>query len=367
MSADDTRWMRRALELAARGIETTTPNPRVGCVLVRDGRVVGEGWHERAGEAHAEVRALQAAGADAAGATAYVSLEPCNHFGRTPPCVDALIAARVRRVVYAMQDPNPQVDGSGADRLRAAGIAVESEVLANDAELLNIGFAHRMRTGRPWVRLKTAATLDGRTALSSGESRWITGEEARADVHALRAESSAVLTGIGTVLADDPRLDVRRDSPVLRQPDRVVIDGRLRTPLTATLFDSGDAASTVWIFTHSNDRDAAERLEARGARVELMPEWSGKVDLSAVMERLGELEMNDVLVEAGATLAGALLSQNLVDEWVHYLAPTLLGFAARRLADVPQPESMDRAQRFELIDTLVLGSDVKLRLIPRKG
>lgn len=367
MSADDERWMRRALDLAARGSETTTPNPRVGCVLVRDGTVVGEGWHERTGEAHAEVRALQAAGGKAAGATAYVTLEPCCHYGRTPPCTDALIAAKVRKVVYAMRDPNPRVDGTGADRLRAAGIVVESDVLGDDAEELNIGFGHRMRTGRPWIRLKTAATLDGRTALSNGESRWITGVEARADVHALRASSSAILTGIGTVLADDPQLDVRREAPVFRQPDRVVLDGRLRTPLGAKLLDSGDASSTVWIFTHVNDRDAAERLEARGARVELMPECSGRVDLTAAVERLGELEMNDVLVEAGATLAGALLSQGLVDEWVHYLAPALLGFAARRLADVPQPESMEHAQRFELIDTVRLGSDLKLRLLPRKG
>lgn len=364
-TAFDAHAMRRALELAERGLETTDPNPRVGCVIARGETIVGEGWHERAGEAHAEVVALRAAGAQAAGATAYVTLEPCCHHGRTPPCTDALIASRVARVVFALRDPNPHVNGGGADRLAAAGIEVAHGLLEAEAQAQNPGFVKRMRTGRPWVRLKTAASLDGRTALASGASRWITGEAARADVHAWRARSSAVLTGIGTLLADDPRLDVRRTHPVQRAPARVIIDSRLRSPPTARLFDAPGAV----IVMHAADAvaapGAAGALAARGARIEAI-HGAPRVDLAAALHRLGELAMNEVLVEAGPTLAGALLEAGLVDEWLHYLSPMLLGPAARPLAAWPALERLDAAPRFAITGIEALGNDLRLRLTPER-
>src|SRR3984885_4037301 len=266
--------MTRALELAARGLATTHPNPRVGCVIARDGQIIGEGWHERAGEAHAEVVALGAAGAAAAGASAYVTLEPCSHFGRTPPCADALIRAQIARVVFAIGDPNPRVGGAGALRLRQAGIEVESGLLAREAEELNAGYLSRMRRGRPWVRIKLAMSLDGRTALANGSSRWITGEEARTDVQRWRARSSAVLTGVGTVLADDPRLGVRlpveEAAPPRRQPLRVVLDPQLRTPVAARLFEGGGEVLILTTLAAPDDARAAE-LTARGARLESLP------------------------------------------------------------------------------------------------
>ena len=265
----DRSAMQRALTLAVRGLETTDPNPRVGCVIAQRGRIIGEGWHERAGEPHAEVAALRAAGSQAAGAAVYVTLEPCSHHGRTPPCVEALIAARVARVVIATDDPNPLVDGKGAAALRAAGIAVESGLLAQEATELNAGFFKRMRSGRPLVRVKLAMSLDGRTALANGESRWITGEAARADVHHWRARSSAILTGVGTVLADDPRLDVRLPGEAggpRRQPLRVVLDTELRTPAAARLFEMpGEVLILTGLTSPDNARAAS--LTARGARI----------------------------------------------------------------------------------------------------
>jgi diaminohydroxyphosphoribosylaminopyrimidine deaminase/5-amino-6-(5-phosphoribosylamino)uracil reductase len=357
--------MQRALTLAARGLETTDPNPRVGCVIAQRGRISGEGWHERAGEAHAEVAALRAAGTQAAGATVYVTLEPCSHHGRTPPCTEALIAAHVARVVYAIADPNPLVNGRGAALLRAAAITVEAGLLQEEARELNAGFIKRMQRGLPLVRVKLAMSLDGRTALDNGASRWITGETARADVQHWRARSSAVLTGIGTVLTDDPRLDVRLadEAPgrARRQPLRVVLDARLRTPASARLFGSGGEVLIMTALASADEARAAE-LSARGARVESLPAAADRLVLKAVLERLGELEANEVLVEAGATLAGALLRESLVDELLVYVAPTLLGPTARALVELPPLNELADAPAFTFIDMQQLGADLRLRL-----
>lgn len=361
----DRHAMQRALALAARGLETTDPNPRVGCVIAQRGRIVAEGWHERAGEPHAEVAALRAAG-EAAGATAYVTLEPCVHHGRTPPCVEALIGARVARVVYAIEDPNPRVAGRGAEALRAAGIQVDSGLLAAESADLNAGFLQRMRTGRPLVRVKLAMSLDGRTALAGGESRWITGEAARADVQRWRARSSGVLTGAGTVLADDPRLDVR-DGPAAggapRQPLRVVLDARLRTPAAARLFDCGGEV-LVFAAPEAAAGPRAAELTARGARVESLPVEGGRLSLPDVMTRLGELELNEVLVEAGPTLVGALVWADLVDELLLYVAPRLLGPSARPLVGMPPLAALADAPAYTLIETEPVGADLRLRLRP---
>ena len=359
---DDRRAMRRALELAERGLATTHPNPRVGCVLTKEGRTVGEGWHEWAGEPHAEVMALKAAGTEAAGATAYVTLEPCSHQGRTPPCAEALIAARVKRVVFAINDPDPRVDGRGAERLRAAGIEVESGLMQSEAAELNAGFIKRAAHGRPWVRLKLAMSLDGRTALANGASQWITGEAAREDVQRWRARSSAVLTGIGTVLADDPRLDVRLRMPRPRPPLRVVLDGALRTPPDARLFESG---GKVWIFADSA-ADPARRsaLEARGAHIELVPS-TGRLDLRQVLARLSLDQMNEIHVEAGPTLAGAMIRERIADELLIYVAPILLGPQGRPLADLPRLEALADAPRFEIVESAAIGPDLRVRVRPR--
>jgi diaminohydroxyphosphoribosylaminopyrimidine deaminase/5-amino-6-(5-phosphoribosylamino)uracil reductase len=357
----DRSAMRRALELAARGLNTTDPNPRVGCVIVKDGRTIGEGWHERAGEAHAEVRALRAAGEAAQGATAYVTLEPCSHHGRTPPCVDALVTAGVTRVIFALQDPNPRVQGRGAERLRAAGIDVAFGLLAEEATELNVGFIKRMVHAVPFVRLKLASSLDGRTALSGGASRWITGEAARADVQHWRARSSAILTGIGTVLADDPRLNVRLDGEAHRQPLRVVLDSGLRTPPQSRLFETPG----VLIFCSSQDPERRAMLEARGARIETLPaDADGRLDLRRVLARLAELEVNELHVEAGATLAGSLVQAALVDELLVYFAPMLLGPQARALVELPPVAKLALAPRFVIRETLEIGADVRLRLRP---
>jgi diaminohydroxyphosphoribosylaminopyrimidine deaminase/5-amino-6-(5-phosphoribosylamino)uracil reductase len=360
--------MQRALTLAARGLQTTDPNPRVGCVVAQRGRVVGEGWHQHAGEAHAEVAALRAAGAQAAGATVYVTLEPCSHHGRTPPCVEALTAARVARVVYAVADPNPLVNGRGAETLRAAGIVVEAGLLEEEAVELNAGFFRRMQHGRPLVRVKLAMSLDGRTALANGESRWITGDAARRDVHHWRARSSAVLTGVGTVLADDPHLNVRLpeqgDPGGRRQPLRVVLDTQLRTPAAARLFEGGGEVLILTALSAPDDTRAAA-LTARGARIESLPADGQRLALPAVIERLGELELNEVLVEAGATLAGELLRQSLADELLLYVGPRLLGPSARALVAMPPLRELKDAPSFTLIEMQQVGEDLRLRLRPR--
>jgi diaminohydroxyphosphoribosylaminopyrimidine deaminase/5-amino-6-(5-phosphoribosylamino)uracil reductase len=360
--AFDEQCMRRALELAARGLYTTDPNPRVGCVLAAGGRVVGEGWHERAGEAHAEVRALAAAGDAARGATAYVSLEPCSHHGRTPPCTEALIRAGVARVVYALEDPNPKARGGGA-ALRAAGIRVEGGLLADASAALNPGYLKRMQTGLPFVRVKLGASLDGRTALASGESRWITGKRARQDAQRYRARSSAVLTGIGTVLADDPALNVRIEEEA-RQPLRVVLDSTLQLPPKARLIEREGAPLVFTSEAALAASPARAILEARGVRIESLPlEAPGRLSLPAALRRLAELECNEVWVEAGARLAGALLAAGLVDELVVYLAPRLLGHEARALAELPAPASLEAALAWRFTECTPIGGD--LRLIAR--
>lgn len=349
--------MMRAVELAAAGLYSTDPNPRVGCVVVKDGRIVGEGSHLRAGEPHAEVFALEQAGQAARGATVYLTLEPCSHHGRTPPCAEALVRAAPARVVVAGTDPNPRVDGRGIAILQAAGIQVQTGLAREQAEALNPGFLKRMRCGRPWVRVKVAASLDGRTALANGESKWITGEAARQDVQHWRARSSAVITGSGTVLADDPGLDQRLEG-VQRQPLRVVLDSTLRSPASArTLGLPGQ----VLIFAAEGSDGPG--LEAAGARIERLRAGPGGLSLSAVVDRLGEMEMNEVLVEAGATLAGRFLSEGLVDELVVYLAPCLLGDLSRGMFGLGEITALSDRVQLRILDVARVGED--LRLIAR--
>ena len=350
--------MTRALELAARGLYTTTPNPRVGCVLVRDGAVVGEGWHERAGEPHAEAHALRAAGDRAQGATAYVTLEPCAHQGRTPPCVDALVEAKVARVVAAMQDPNPLVAGKSLERLRAARVEVACGLLENEARELNIGFVSRMTRGRPWVRMKIAASLDGRTALLNGRSQWITGAEARRDGHAWRARACAVLTGIGTVMDDNPQLTVREVETLvqpIRQPIRVVVDSRLETPLSAKVLGPGTLIAAA-----AGNAPGAKMLADEGAEVVVLPNAAGKVDLAALMGELARRGINEVHVEAGHKLNGSLLQEGLVDELVVYLAPHILGEAARGMFHLPALEDLAGRRELAFTDVRAFGADIRV-------
>ena len=356
-SDTDRRYMSRALELAQRGLYTTTPNPRVGCVLVRDGEIVGEGWHARAGEAHAEVLALQTAGVRAQGATAYVTLEPCAHQGRTPPCTQALIAARVARVIAAMQDPNPLVAGSGLEALRAAAIATECGLMEAEARALNPGFISRMTRERPWVRMKIAASLDGKTALLNGRSQWITGVEARLDGHRWRARACAILTGVGTVRDDDPQLNVR-DMETTRQPVRVVVDSRCETPHSARVLGSGTLIAAA---IEHEGRSAA--LRRAGAELMVLPDASGKVDLHALMRELGKRGMNEVHVESGFKLNGSLLAAGLIDELLIYFAPRIVGDAARGMFNMPALDDLASARELELTEVTQIGRD--LRVIAR--
>lgn len=355
--------MARALRLAARGLYTTEPNPRVGCVLVRDGTVVGEGWHCRVGGPHAERVALAAAGESARGATAYVTLEPCCHHGRTPPCTEGLLAAGVARVVAAMVDPNPLVAGQGLARLAAAGVAVEAGLLEQEARALNPGFVKRMVQGLPYVRCKLAASLDGRTAMGSGESQWITGPAARRDVQFLRARSSAILTGVGTVLADDPSMNVRlqpndltglEPGETVHQPVRVVVDSALRTPTGARMLGLS-GLTLVACLDQPPERIAA--LESAGARVRVSAESAGRVDLESLLRYLAREEINEVLIEAGPTLAGAAIQAGLVDELVLYLAPHLMGDAGRGLFHLPGLERMAERIPLTIADLRAVGSD----------
>lgn len=366
----DRLHMARAIRLAERGCYTTDPNPRVGCVLTLDGQVVGEGWHRRAGEPHAEPLALAQAGERARGATVYVTLEPCSHQGRTPPCAEALIAAGVTRVVCAMVDPNPRVAGRGIERLRQAGIAVEVGCLESEARALNPGFVKRHAQGRPYVRCKLAASLDGRTALATGESKWITSEAARRDVQRWRARSSAIVTGLGTVLGDDPSLNVRLtaaelpgmepDAPV-RQPWRVVVDSYWRTPPRARLL--GLPGRTL--IAGMGPRDpAAAALEAAGAELIRLPEQAGRVDLASLMAELARREVNEVLLEAGSTLSGAAVRAGLVDEILLYQAPCLMGQAARGLFDLPGIDTMLDRVGLEILEVRSIGRDLRIRARP---
>jgi diaminohydroxyphosphoribosylaminopyrimidine deaminase/5-amino-6-(5-phosphoribosylamino)uracil reductase len=360
-SSEDRGFMRRALTLAARGLNACAPNPRVGCVLVRDGRIVGEGWHERAGDAHAEVHALREAGADAAGATAYVTLEPCCHHGRTPPCTQALIAARVGRVVAAMRDPDPRVSGGGLAGLARAGIATSSGLREEEARELNAGFISRVTRARPYLRSKLAASLDGATAMASGESKWITGDAARRDVQRLRARSSAILTGIGTVLHDDPRLNVRLPAGDWVQPLRVVLDTALRMPRDARLLRE---QGTTLVLTASDDARHADALRAAGAEVERVARDGRGLALAPILAALGQRGINDVLVEAGATLNGALLEAGLIDELVLYLAPRILGRNTRGLFDLPRLVGLEQGVALELLEARRVGADLRVRARP---
>jgi diaminohydroxyphosphoribosylaminopyrimidine deaminase/5-amino-6-(5-phosphoribosylamino)uracil reductase len=356
VSEADAGWMRLALALAERGLFTTTPNPRVGCVLVRDGAIVGEGFHGLAGGPHAEVEALRAAGDRARGATAYVTLEPCNHFGRTPPCTDALIAAGVVRVVAAMPDPNPKVAGGGLVRLREAGIDVVSGVLADETLELNLGFVSRMTRGRPWMRLKVAATLDGRTALSNRLSQWITGEAARADGHHWRARACAVLTGIGTVREDDPQMTVRAVATA-RQPLPVVIDSKLELSPSARLLAGGRAL----VYCALDRPEARHALEARGAEIVVLANAAGKVDLPAMLKDLGRRAINEVLVETGTRLNGSLLREGCIDEVLAYIAPGVLGERSLGMFDLPAMDALDQRCTLRFTDVSRVGDDVRLR------
>ena len=363
-----TRWsefeqraMRLALELAARGVTTTQPNPRVGCVLARDERIVGTGWHARAGEPHAEVFALREAGELARGATAFVTLEPCNHHGRTPPCTEALIAAGVSRVIFACGDPNPRVDGSGAARLREAGIAVETGLCAAEGEELNLGFFKRMRTGKPWLRLKLAASLDGRTALASGESRWITSAEARADVHRFRAESAAILSTSATVLADDPALDVR-DVASSRPPWRIILDRSLRVAHSARLF--GTQGEIVRLAAAPQASHGLGDAKPTGRVEYIATDAAGRLSLEAALAWMGGAGLNEIWTEAGPTLAGALLDHGLVDELVLYLAPKLLGPDARPLAHLPPLGRLADVAHWRVQDLRQIGPDIRIMLRP---
>ena len=397
MSAIDRRHMARALDLARRGLYSTGPNPRVGCVIAHGENVVGEGWHRYAGEPHAEIHALAAAGGDSGGATAYVTLEPCRHTGRTGPCTRALIEAGIAKVVAAMPDPDPRVAGRGFAELAEAGIEVESGVMEAPARALNRGFVSRHERGRPWVRCKLAATLDGRTATATGESRWITGEAARADVHRLRAQADAVLTGIGTLLADDPRLDARMEdawtedarmedartegigaddartedtgclAPPMQPPMRVIVDSRLRTPpLARALSAPGDVliATIGGAGTAGGDTRMRALVEA-GAEIVPLPDVGGRVSLPALMAALAGRGVNEVHTECGPTLAGALLESGLVDEIVVYLAPTLLGDTARGMFTLPGVAAMRDRLRLEITGVTRLGADLRIDAVPK--
>ncbi len=363
-SADEHRYMARALALARRAMTSAHPNPRVGCVLVADGEIVGEGWHERAGEAHAEVHAIAAARGRARGATAYVTLQPCAHQGRTGPCTAALIEAGVARVVYAVGDPSPHTAEQGRRLLEDAGIDVADGLLAAEAVRLNEGFLSRIRRGRPFVRLKVAAGLDGGTAMRSGQSRWITGEAARRDVQRLRAGCGAILTGVGTVLADDPSLTVRRDPPAERQPLRAVADSRLRTPPAARLL--GLPGETILFCTDDGGRS---RLEAAGAAVQQVEAEGGRVALAPVLRHLGSLGVNDLLVEAGPGLSGSLLAAGLVDELVIYQAPHIMGSETRGMFVTRGWTRLEDRARIEILDWRRVGSDLRIvaRPVPETG
>jgi diaminohydroxyphosphoribosylaminopyrimidine deaminase/5-amino-6-(5-phosphoribosylamino)uracil reductase len=355
MVAADREFMRQALDLAARGLYITTPNPRVGCVIVKDGAVVGTGWHEKAGMPHAEVLALKAAGGRARGATLYVNLEPCSHHGRTPPCIEAIIPAGIKRVVAAMQDPNPKVAGAGFAKLRAGGIEVESGVMEDEARELNIGFVARVTRGRPWVRMKIAASLDGRTALANGKSQWITGEAARADGHRWRARACAVLTGHGTVRDDDPQLNVRGvDTP--RQPLKIVVDSRFETPLSARLLKDGKTLVAGAV----NETKRIEGLRNAGADTVIIPNDRGKVELFKLMEELALRELNEIHVEGGTKLNGSLLQAGVVDELLVYLAPSVIGDSGRGMFDLPELTDLSQKKALTIRQVEQIGADLRV-------
>jgi len=381
ISPDDYRFMVSAIKLAKKGQYTTHPNPRVGCVIVKNNtpiKTIGEGYHQKAGQPHAEINALRSIKkeGDTKGATAYVTLEPCSHTGKTPPCANALIEAEISRVVIAMQDPNPQVAGQGIQRLRDAGITVEVGVLEEQARALNVGFIKRMEQGLPWVRIKLAMSLDGRTAMASGESQWITGSAARQDVQRLRAKADAILTGSGTVLEDDPSLNVRITSEELgldkrleyQEPLRVILDSNLKTPSQAKMLK---LAGDTLIYTCSDNKEKSQALEQAGATIVLLDHVKvggcASLPLSVVLQDLARKQINEVHVEAGAILCGALLQENLVDEIIIYMAPTIMGADARGLFNLPELSQMKDKIDLKIQDIRALGDDWRLQITPIKS
>ena len=356
--------MNLALRLAAQGLYTTQPNPRVGCVIVRDQQVVGQGVHLKAGEPHAEVFALRQAGALAEGADVYVTLEPCSHFGRTPPCVQAVIAAKPKRVIIAMQDPNPLVAGRGVAALRAQGIDVVVGLLEQEAVALNAGFVSRMTRGLPYIRSKIAASLDGRTALSNGKSQWITGESARQDVQHWRAQSCAILTGIGTVLADDPSMTVRLPTAT-RQPLRVIVDSQLQLPLDSKMLEPSMLTQSPVLVAYAVDtQQRATALLAKGAELLCIANPAQQVDLPQLLQVLAQRSVNEVLLEAGQGLNGALLHAGLIDEFVFYYAPKLMGSAAHGMFAMPEFTAMQQVPELQVLDVRQVGADIRVRAKP---
>lgn len=370
-TAADAAWMARALQLAAQGLFTTGVNPRVGCVLVKEHQIIGQGWHERAGEGHAEVMALLDAatrGHSTQGATAYVTLEPCAHFGKTPPCAAALIQAGIQRVVAAMEDPNPLVAGKGFELLQAAGVAVTVPLMAAEAAALNVGFVQRMRVGKPWVRLKMAGSLDGRSALANGQSQWITAPEARRDGHRFRARAQAIITGVGTLIADDPLLTVRDVTAPIGQAGqpvplaaalRVVVDSHLRMPTTAKILQGG-----CLVVTAETDPVKTAALQAAGAEVVCLPDANGRVDLVALLEYLAQRGVNEAHVEAGPRLSGVFLKAGLVDELLCYMAPCVLGSDARGWFDDLQLTHLEQKIKLKFQDVRMIGSNLRIIVRP---
>lgn len=355
-TTQDFEWMTQALRLAERGLYTTSPNPRVGCVIVKNGQLIGEGFHLKAGQPHAEVHALRQAGNHTKGATAYVTLEPCSHYGRTPPCAHALVEAGVSRVVIAMQDPNPLVAGKGISYLQSHGIEVTSGLLQTQAQALNPGFILSMTQQRPYVRLKVAASLDGKTALANGASQWITSIASRKDVHHWRARSCAMLTGIGTVLHDDPSLTVREvDTP--RQPLRVIVDSQLRIPLNARVLHGGHAV----IAYAQAPQEKLALLQAQGVQTIALPDAAGQIDINALLKTLAQQQINEVMVEAGAGLNGAMLQSGLVDELLMYFAPKLMGNTGVGMFNLPAFETMSQALDLNIIDVRHFGQDIRIQ------
>jgi len=366
VSPDDINFMARAIRLAKRGQYTTHPNPRVGCVIVKDGKIIGEGYHQKAGQPHAEINALRGvANGDTKGATAYVTLEPCSHTGKTPPCANALIESEISHVVIAMQDPNPQVAGQGIQRLRDAGIIVDVGILEDQARGLNLGFIKRMEQGLPWIRIKLAMSLDGRTAMASGESQWITGSAARQDVQRLRAKADAILTGSGTLTGDDPSLNVRITSEELglengleyQQPTRVVLDSNLKISEQAKMLK---LAGDTLVYTCANSQEKAQKLENAGAKIITLQ--GKKLALKEVLQDLAKQQINEVHVEAGATLCGALLKEKLVDEIIIYMAPSIMGADARGLFNIPELNTMKDKIDLKIQDIRAVGDDWRLQI-----
>ena len=352
---NDEYFMSRALVLAARGLYTTTPNPRVGCVIVNDDEIVGEGWHVNCGGAHAEVNALKQADTRAVGGTLYVTLEPCAHYGKTPPCVEVIVKSGISRVVFGAKDPNPLVDGRGMEHLKANGISVEGGLFSEKSEELNLGFFKRMRYGKPWVRVKVAAGLDGKTALENGRSQWITSKESRVDAHKLRAQSCVVLTGVGTVVEDDPRLTVRH-TETSRQPGKVIVDSQLRSPLDAHLFKT----LRVTLATAVKDQNRLDEFIQKGVNVLVLPDSEGRVDLDALLVELANRQVNEVLVEAGINLHSALLHRHLIDEMIIYYAPKFLGAQGRGMFFLDELNSMDQVLERDVIDITSIGKDFRV-------